>query len=126
MRTIITAALLLSAACSSPVAPSEPVSGGPSAPILFRKEGAGAAEFLLPSGVTHVRITGKATMNSCHYFSVFIEQRLAAQAILGTCEAAKGLTYEGEYTALGPTVNIQKLTPDNNIHPLTWVVEEVR
>lgn len=126
MRSIFLVGILALGGCGgSPIAPSAGLPAAPE-PTIFRREGVGAAEFLLPPEVSLVRITGRAQANSCHDFAVYIASRMAAHTIIGSCSIASGMTFEGEYRPLGRDVVVHRVDPDNNVTPFSWVIEEIR
>jgi hypothetical protein len=105
-------------------------SGSPTAPAPFLQTGSGPITFQLPSTVERIWVEVRSTVNSCHYFEVFVAQRLIKSDILGDCRVASGMSFAEIVTVIGPRVDIRGAHPnstlDNNVHPFTWTVEEVR
>ena len=130
-KFIVALAVAFSAACSgSPLAPDSPDANAhaPQA-ILYKRTGVGPVTLELPAGLYRIGVEVKSEENACHYFEVFIAQRLVKSGILGTCTVASGLTDAGDYEvagSIGARLDIRGVTPDHNLRPFAWTIEERR
>jgi hypothetical protein len=114
---LLIGALTLSACGGSPTAPDI---------ALFVQTGTGPATFELPSTVEQIQVEIRGTANSCHYFEIFIAQKLLEGGIIGSCQAASGMSVSKTAAVSDPRVDIRSAQPDHNIQPFVWKIEEVR
>jgi hypothetical protein len=125
MRILLGFLIVCSIACGEGGSPTAPTTSTPVTTPLFERAGAGATTFDLPATVGHVRVEIRSTQNSCHYFEVFIAQRLMVSDILGDCRAASGMSYTATYDVIGSRVDLRG-SQDWNTVPYAWTVKEVR